>query len=170
MTVFHSLSGRLTISVVATFLLAANCQSIAAELATAGWVEKAVIIPQDIIIHAKLDTGAETSSINAPDPDYFERDGKQWVRFRVTNRDIESVMVEEPIVREARIKRHFGGKQTRPVIDLRICVGDVVKKVEVNLVDRTGLNYQLLIGRNYLKDTYLVNSSSTYTLSPDCGD
>ncbi len=145
-------------------------QAFASGLATAGWIEKAALLPQNITLHAKLDTGAETSSINAPDPDYFERDGKRWVRFRVTNKDIESVIIEEPIVRQSNIKRHFGEKQTRPVIRLQICVGHILKKVEVNLVDRSGLNYQLLVGRNFLEDAYLVNSGSTYTLSPDCED
>jgi len=157
-------------AVIATFLLVATSQSIADGLPTAGWIEKAVLLPQDIMLHAKLDTGAETSSMNAPNTDTFERDGRQWIRFRVTNRDIESVIIEAPIVRETNIKRHFGGKQTRPVIKLNICVGDVLKTVEVNLVDRTGLNYQLLVGRNFLKDTYLVDSGASYTLSPDCGE
>jgi hypothetical protein len=151
-------------------LSALACQTYASGLATAGWIEKAVLLPQNISLHAKLDTGAMTSSINAPDPDYFERNGKQWVRFRVTNKDIESVMIEAPVVRKSNIKRHFGEKQTRPVIRLQICIGDVLKTVEVNLVDRSGLNYQLLVGRNFLKDSYLVHSGSTYTLSPDCDD
>ena len=154
----------------AVFLSALACQAFASGLATAGWIEKAVLLPHNISLHAKLDTGARTSSINAPDPDYFERDGKKWVRFRVTNKDIESVMIEAPVVRDSNIKRHFGEKQTRPVISLQICIGHVLKNVEVNLVDRSGLNYQLLVGRNYLEDSYLVNSGSTYVLSPDCED
>jgi hypothetical protein len=155
---------------ITALLLAATSQSLAAGQPTAGWIEKAVLLPQDIMLHAKLDTGAKTSSINAPDPYYFERDGRQWVRFRITNRDIESVMIEAPVIRESNIKRHFGEKQTRPVIKLHICIGDVAKTIEVNLVDRTGLNYQLLVGRNYLENTYLIDSGSTYSLSPACDE
>jgi hypothetical protein len=166
----HFASRQLHGFAVVALLSFLSCQAFASEPATAGWIEKAVLLPQNIMIHAKLDTGARTSSINAPDPIYFEQDGKQWVRFRVTNRDIETVMIEAPVVREANIKRHYGEKQVRPVIRLQICVGEVLKPVEVNLVDRSGLNYQLLVGRNFLKDTYLVNSGSTYTLSPDCED
>jgi hypothetical protein len=54
------------------------------------------------------------------------------------------------------------------VILLDICVGNVRKTEEVNLIDRTGLNYQLLLGRNFLKDALLVDSGETYMLSPDC--
>ncbi len=136
----------------------------------AGWIEKAIIFPHEIMLHAKLDTGAQTSSINAANVDFFDRDGKRWARFRVTNRDIESVMIEAPVIRESKIRRHYGDSQKRSVILLDVCIGNVRKTEEINLVDRTGLEYQLLIGRNYLEDALLIDSGSTYTLSSDCLD
>lgn len=151
-------------------LMIAYFPSSVAEPQKAGWIEKATIFPHEIMLHAKLDTGAQTSSINAANVDFFDRDGKRWARFRVTNRDIESVMIEAPVVRESKIRRHYGDSQKRSVILLDICIGNVRKTKEVNLVDRTGLEYQLLIGRNYLKDALLIDSGSTYTLSSDCLD
>ncbi len=142
-------------------------QPVAATI-TAGWIEKAVIYPDSISFHAKLDTGAKTTSINAAKPEFFERDGKRWSKFSITNRDNESVTIEAPVVRDATIKRHFGEQQVRSVIMLDICIGNVRKKEEVNLVDRSNLNYQLLIGRNFLKGSFLIDSGSTYKLSPDC--
>jgi hypothetical protein len=140
----------------------------AAELSRAGWIEKAVLYPQGVVFHAKLDTGAKTSSLHASDPEFILRDGEEWVRLTVTNRKIETVMIEAPVVRNSKIKRHFGDRQVRKVILLDLCIGNVHKTVEVNLVDRTGLNYQLLVGRNFLKDALLIDSGSTYLLSPDC--
>lgn len=138
------------------------------ELTTAGWIEKAVIFPHQFVLHAKLDTGARTSSLNAADHEIFMRDGENWVRIMVTNRDNESVTIEAPVVRQSRIKRHFGERQSRPVILLDLCIGSARKKAEVNLVDRSGMNYQLLIGRSFLKDALLIDSGATYVLSPDC--
>jgi hypothetical protein len=150
-------------------MLAISCfQAVASELLRAGWIEKAVLYPHGIVLHSKLDTGAKTSSLHAPEPEYFNRDGKDWVRISVTNKNIETVMVETPVVRTAKIKRHFGKGQTRPVILLDLCVGNVRKTEEVNLVDRAGMNYQLLIGRNFLKGSLLIDSGATYMLSPDC--
>ena len=120
------------------------------------------------MFHAKLDTGAKTTSINAINPEFFERDGQRWSRFSIMNKDNKTVTIEAPVVREATIKRHFEQKQTRPVIMLDICIGKVRKKEEVNLVDRSKLNYQLLIGRNFLKGDLLIDSASTYLLTPDC--
>ena len=142
----------------------------ASEPATAGWIEKAMLYPQKLVFHAKLDTGAQTSSMHAEDLEYITRDGEEWVRTTITSHDIETAIIEAPVVREVKIKRHFGGRQTRPVILLDLCIGDVRKKEEVNLVDRTGMNYPVLIGRNFLSGSLLVDSSSTYRLTPDCSD
>lgn len=145
-------------------------QSNASVLIPAGWVEKAVLYPDGITLQAKLDTGAKTTSINAPTPEFFQRGSERWVRFTITSRDNKSTTIEAEVIREATIKRHFGNQQVRPVIMLDICIGNIRKREEVNLVGRSNLNYQLLIGRNFLKDAFLIDSGSTYRLSPDCPD
>ena len=157
---------------VATVVLASlSCIRVSAsELVRAGWIEKAMLYPQEIVFHAKLDTGAKTSSLHAHDLEYITRDGEDWVRFNIADGDTIIAAMEAPVVREATIKRHFGGKQTRPVIMLDLCIGHVRKKEQVNLVDRSGMNYPLLVGRNFLKGSLLIDSGSTYTLSPDCTD
>lgn len=144
-----------------------GCCALAREepMPVAGWVERAILFPDGLPVHAKLDTGATTTSINAVDPDFFTRDGRRWVRFSLTSRQGQTMILERPVVRVATIKRHFSRSQERPVIKLEICIGAVRKMVEVNLVDRTGLNYQLLVGRNFLGSSLLVQSDRTYLLS-----
>lgn len=141
---------------------------LANELTTAGWLEKAMVLPQKLSIKAKLDTGAATTSINAQDPTFFQRDDEPWVRFDITNINNETITIEEKIIREATIKRHFGKQQVRPVIMLEICIGNIRKTEEVNLVDRSNLNFQLLIGRNYLENALLIDSGKTYQLELQC--
>lgn len=51
----------------------------------AGYVEKARLHPSGLLIRAKHDTGAKTSSLNVSHFVYFMHDGKRWVRFNVTN-------------------------------------------------------------------------------------
>ena len=68
----------------------------------------------------------------------------------------------------AKIKRHFGEQQERMVIELGLCVGSTYREVDVNLVDRGGLNYQLLIGRELLKGRFLVDAGATFANPPDC--
>lgn len=161
---------RLVFITAGIMLVGSASLTAATELVRAGWIEKAVLHPHKFILHAKLDTGAQTSSLNASEHEIVTHDGNSWVRMNIKNRDNESVIIEAPIVRKAKIKRHYGERQTRPVILLDLCIGNVRKQEEVNLVDRTGMNYQLLIGRNFLKGALLVDSGSTYRLSPDCSD
>ena len=160
------------IRIVALVLLAAgiytNVLAREGALPIAGWVERAMLFPDGLAVRAKLDTGARTSSLSAVDPVFFMQDGERWVRFTLTTRWGRTAILERPVVRLATIKRHFGHNQKRPVINLDICVGPVRKTVEVNLVDRTGLNYQLLIGRNFLAGDLIVDSGSTDNLSSQC--
>ena len=69
----------------------------------------------------------------------------------------------------SEIKRHFGKKQLRPVVHIGLCLGSNYKITEVNLVDRSGFNYQLLVGREYLKSNSIVDPSVAYQKEPDCG-
>ena len=134
-----------------------------------GWIENALIDPGGLLIRAKLDTGARTSSLNAPNYKIFDRDGQPWVRFSVTNREGKSVTFERELVRHARIKRIMGPPQVRPVVLLTVCIGSVRAETEVDLVNREGFNYQMLIGRRFLARRFAIDPSVTLTSHPTCG-
>jgi len=133
-----------------------------------GVIENARIFPGDIIISAKLDTGADNSSLNVTRLTQFDREGAPWVRFEVTDRDGKVVTIERNLIRTARIKRHQGPRQERPVVRMGICVGNYYKETEVNLVDRSRFKHQLLIGRSLMQDRIVVDPSREYTVEPEC--
>jgi hypothetical protein len=136
MTLMHRAAGL--------FLVLLNAASAVPAKGVVGWIEMTTIYPGAITFEAKLDTGADNTSLNASDIQRFEREGQAWVRFRVENKAGESVVLERPIVRTTRIRRHYGGPRERPVVSLGICIGRVYKEVPVNLADRTRFNYRLL--------------------------
>jgi len=80
-----------------------------------GWVETVKIYPGGILVKAKLDTGAKTSSLDCECITPFKRDGKDWLSFSVKNHEGVIVRLEKPVTRVARIKRHFwqGAKTLR---------------------------------------------------------
>ncbi|CAN5841391.1 ATP-dependent zinc protease [soil metagenome] len=133
-----------------------------------GWVERIKLYPGEMIMKAKIDTGAKNSSINARNIDEFTRDGDRWIRFEVTDRHGHKVKIERQLERRARIQRHFGKLQTRPVVVLGVCMGDMYKDIEVNLVDRKGFLYPMLIGRSFLKENIVVDATLTFTREPVC--
>ena len=134
-----------------------------------GWIEKVKILPEDISVSAKIDTGADHSSLNVINPTEFMKGEEKWIRFSIPVKKDKTVTVERPIVRIARIKRKKAPGLKRPVILFNLCIGTLYKKnVPVNLADRTGFKYHMLIGRSFLKGAAIVDSSLTLTQSPSC--
>ena len=142
--------------------------AISGEKQVAGWVERVSIFPGNLEIKAKLDTGARNSSLNANHIEEFERDGAKWVRFKLKNWKGRTLSMEARVIRMAIIKQIGTSSITRPVIRLGICLGKVYKEVEVNLEARGKFNYQMLIGRSYLRNSTLVDASATFKVKPDC--
>jgi hypothetical protein len=133
-----------------------------------GWVEKVRIYPANILVHAKMDTGAKNSSLNASHITEFTRNGEDWVRFDVTGRSGKTITIESKVHRMAKIKRQDEKPDRRLAIVLGICLGNFYKEVEVNLVDRSDFIYQMLIGRSFMRGKLIVDPSATYTTKPIC--
>jgi len=138
------------------------------EPARAGWVETAWLTAYGIAIDAKLDTGAENSSLDAGRYELFEREGKQWVRFSVRGHDSERRMIEAPVLRIARVRRAGTGIAQRPVIALALCVAGRTGEAEVTLTDRTGMDYTMLVGRSFLAGRLIVDSGKTQAGAGAC--
>ena len=140
----------------------------AGEKTVVGWIEKVRIYPGNFVVHAKLDSGAEYSSLDAANLTEFDRDGKPWVRFDLTERDGQKITMERPLLRQATIKRHYLKSQQRPVIKLGVCLGKLYQETEVNLVNRTGFQYRMLIGRKFMDGAVIIDPSAKYTVEPEC--
>lgn len=133
-----------------------------------GFTETVRIYPHDLEIRAKIDTGARTSSLHAQDIITFTRGGRLWVRFHVTNRDNRTVMFERPVVRNTKIKSLASPPLSRPVILMGICIANTFRVTEVNLSNRTGFNFQLLVGRRFMRQAIIVDPGRQFTREPNC--
>lgn len=134
-----------------------------------GWVEKVQLFDGDLAVYALLDTGAQTSSLDASQIRRFRRDGNRMVRFTVTDPESgDELTLEKPLIRNVRIVRHDGNHQRRPVVKLPLCLGGKWREVEVNLIDRSQLTYPMLLGRSVLQDFALVDSGQRLLHPPSC--
>lgn len=186
-----------------------------------GWIEHARVMPDRLLMSAKLDSGAQTTSIHAeilpsdqmneaiaersfveqladtesdaramlsikmmdgPAPDdppseeieshkdALMTDGiAETITFRLTSRGGKDVVFTEPIVRWVSIRRRGGGSIVRPVVLMDLCIAGRRVSGEVNLADRTGFNYPLLIGRNMLSDAAIsVDSRQIFASNQAC--
>lgn len=137
-----------------------------------GWVEFIRLEPWGIKMPARIDTGANTSSMSARDIEVFRKNGKQWVKFTFDFRkgsEERSVEIERPLLRMLKIKRHDGPSQERPVISMEICLADEVRETEFDLIDRRALNYPVLLGRRALAGYVLVDPARAYLTKAVCG-
>ena len=133
-----------------------------------GRAEKIRIYPGNIKLKARIDTGAETSSLHVTSTYLFFKNEEQWIHFTTTTIKGKTVHFEKKIQRIATIKRHYDEDQSRIVVLLGICLGNTYREEEVNLFDREGFIYPVLIGRNFLSNYYIVDSSQVFSVKPDC--
>ena len=119
-------------------------------------------------LKARVDSGANTSSLSASDITRFERDGDTWVRFKLALSDDDVVVervrdewIEAPVVRRVRILQ-AAGEESRPVVRLLMTLGPIREQVEFTLNDRSHLNYPVLLGRRFMMDIAMIDVAETY--------
>lgn len=143
--------------------------AVGAEKYIFGWLERIAVQDGTVLLDAKLDTGATTSSIDARNIYRFRRGKKRFVRFELPiAQSGDARLIERPLVRMVRIKQHDGQYQRRPVVTLDICIGRVQRRVEFSLVDRRNFDQPVLLGRNALAGSALVDSDLERTAQPRC--
>ena len=111
---------------------------------------------------ARVDTGATVSSIAATNISRFESDGVKKVRFTIEFND-RTIDVEAPFVRVTRVRQSSSsGFSYRIVVGLNIKIADYSVYTEFNLMDRSHMDFPMLLGRSLLTDIAAVDVSRTY--------
>tara|TARA_A100001015_G_scaffold56385_1_gene62006 strand:+ start:116 stop:1483 length:1368 start_codon:yes stop_codon:yes gene_type:complete len=119
-------------------------------------------------IKARVDSGAKTSAIQASNIKRVTRNGEAWVTFDVNpiqdnlslNVSCESKVIDTRIIRSSS-----GESQKRYVIKTKLKLGPEEFEIELNLADRDGMEYRMLLGREAIINRYLVDASKSFVLS-----
>lgn len=119
-------------------------------------------------LKARIDSGATTSSLSAIEITRFERDGENWVRFKLGLNEADSVVdtvrdewIEAPVERRVRIIQ-ASGEDSRPVISLLMTLGPLRERVQFTLNDRTHMDHPTLLGRRFLMDIAIIDVAEQY--------
>jgi hypothetical protein len=128
-----------------------------------GQLEQVWLQNLQLALPARIDTGAETASLDARNIEVFERNGRRWVRFEILHPETgDAIQMERKLKRMvAIIQSNTTESERRPVIKLGVTIGHISQTAEFTLSDRSHLDYQLLIGRNILQDVMLVDVSQS---------
>lgn len=162
------------IGAAGALLLSASSMMAVADDEVFGWVERATVEPWGTTVKAKLDSGALTSSMDARDIERFEKDGEEWVRFRLELTDDHtgeqlSEELEKPIYRDLTV-RGAGGSAERPVVLMQFCLGNTIYEEQVGLRDRSEMLYPLLLGRRTIEHLGLLDVRETFLNAPECDE
>jgi hypothetical protein len=131
-----------------------------------GSAEYVELVGVSMRLSARIDTGAETSSLYARQIKTFERDGQDWVRFTIVEPSSkQSQVVEREVTRFVRIKQTEGDSERRPVVVMLVVLGDIRELMEFTLADRSDYEFPVLVGRNILRDRAVVDVSSRYMIT-----
>ena len=131
-----------------------------------GWREW-VAVPEIGVswMKAKIDTGAQTSALHATQVEEFLHNGDEWVRFTVhpwQDSELDEVVVERPVHDRRTVRSSSGHSQDRLVVLLDITLCGRTIEAEVTLTSRDEMVFRMLIGREALRQGYVVDSAASY--------
>jgi hypothetical protein len=130
-----------------------------------GAVEWVAVGRSELMMEARIDTGADTTSIHADNIQLIEKDGRRYVRFVLVEPETgRQVRQELRLRRRVLIKQSNGLRDRRFVVRMWVAVGDTRSRIDVNLTNRTDFEYPMLIGRNFLTDSLIVDVSRHHTI------
>ena len=133
---------------------------------SAGYIEQAQV--EGLSFPVKLDTGADVTSMNATDMTFLNKDGEKWVTFTYSNQDGTKQEFARKVVDEVKIKAREGEKSIpRPVVRMRVKLGDIEEMVDVNLRDRTDFDYSMILGKNFLRHDIVVSIDQQFILTEE---
>ncbi len=128
-----------------------------------GAVEWATLEPAGLTLEARIDSGAETTSVHAENIELIEKEGKRYVRFTLFDDKGEPLPQELRLRRQVLIKQQVGEPERRFVVRMWLTLGEQRSRIDVNLSDREDFEFPLLVGRNFLVDSFIVDVSRHHT-------
>jgi hypothetical protein len=134
----------------------------AGEKTIVGEVEDVILMPWGIKLPARIDTGAATSSLDARD---LKVEGGV-AEFKLSKK-YGGLQLRLPVVDWLTI-RSSEASEERPIVEVEFCIGSKRIRTRVNLNDRSTVRYPVLIGRNALKENFIVDCMQERCSPPSC--
>ena len=127
-----------------------------------GAVEEVVLFPWGVKLPARIDTGAGMTSLDVRDLIVKNK----VAQFRLPEK-YGNTLISLPLIRHCNV-RSGDSRRRRPVVEIELCVGSRRMRVHANFNDRSRLEYPLILGRNVLKNGFIVDCAQERMLSVKC--
>lgn len=116
-------------------------------------------------VKAKLDTGARSSAIHAFDIEPFGRETVDWVRYSIhpwQRTAEEAVACESRVIAQRSIRSSSGHSEVRYVVSMDLSLAGRMVTAEVTLSRRDEMGFRMLVGREALRQGFLVDPARSY--------
>ena len=114
-------------------------------------------------VRAKLDTGARSSALHVDRQWRFTEAGAPWVGFGlVPARHASPIEVFAPVVDERLVTDSGGHRSLRVFLRTRLELAGVSREIDINLADRCGMRFPMLLGRTALAGMFVVNPLASF--------
>ncbi len=119
-------------------------------------------------LHARIDTGASTSSLHVDNPEIIRKQGKKYVEFDL-HPDVynlqKTIRCQARLKAMRKVKSSNGVAESRYVIGTTLQMGEQSWPIEITLTNRQDMTYLMLIGRQGMADKVLIDPSQEHLLN-----
>jgi len=152
------------LSILFTILLSIPVMAGTDEKISIGLVEDVILLPWGVKLPARIDTGAATSSLDARELMIHDNIAEFKLPKKYSGAQLTLPVVGWKTIRSAE------SREKRPVVEMELCVGPKRLLIQVNLNDRSMVKYPLILGRNALKENFVVDCMHQHCLPPSCSE
>jgi len=117
-------------------------------------------------LDAKIDTGADSSSIHCDDM-IIDGDMVSFLLYDEVHKSYHGKKITLPIAKRKKVKSSNGKSQERIFIKTLIKLGCKSYEAEISLSNRENMKYPMLVGRRFMSHRYLVDVSHRYITKKD---
>jgi hypothetical protein len=134
-----------------------------------GWKEWAALPEWGLRrIKVKIDTGARTSALDVSAYELMEVPDVGLVARLHLNlsrkRPGREKVVHTPVLGMVSVRNTSGASERRPLIETRVRLGPMEKRIRLTLANRAGMIHRMILGREALAGEFLVDVSRKYLL------
>ncbi|MFC3550903.1 ATP-dependent zinc protease [Lysobacter cavernae] len=115
-------------------------------------------------VRAKIDSGARSSALHVDAHWRFSEGGAPWVGFRLSPDLVGGEVIESVApIHDERNVTDSGGRRTRRVfLRTPLCLAGIEREIEINLSDRRGMRFPMLLGRTAMARVFTVDPARSF--------
>lgn len=115
-------------------------------------------------IRAKIDTGARSSALHVDAQWRFSEAGAPWAGFRISTGvgDGQVIEASAPVFDEREVTDSGGNRTRRIFLRTPLHLAGIEREIEINLTDRRGMLFPMLLGRTALARAFTVDPARSF--------